>query len=57
MIHILRKYKSIFFLTLLVALSFSAWYFFASRNINKVPEKAELVLNSSMISRGMENEY
>jgi len=56
MTYILRKYKNIFFITLILVLSFSVWYIFTSNNINKIPEKADLVLNHTSILRSRAND-
>lgn len=53
MTYVLKKYKNILFLTLIMALSFGAWYIFTSRNVNKIPEKADLVLNAPIDLRSI----
>jgi len=53
MTYILKKHKNTLFLTLILALSFGAWYMFINKNINKIPEKADLVFRSTTISRSI----
>jgi len=55
MTYILKKHKNTLFLTLILALSFGAWYMFSNKSINKIPERAEFVFNS-IILRGIEND-
>lgn len=56
MTYILKRHKNILFLTLILALSFAAWYMFANSNINKIPDKAELVFNHTISLRGIIND-
>ncbi len=43
MVYLIQKYKNIIYLILLV-LVLGTWFIFSSKNIDAVPEKADLVL-------------
>lgn len=57
MTYILQKYKSTILLILLLTLVFTILYTFTNKNINAVPEKAELVLSHINILGNTNNEY
>ncbi|HZX21697.1 MAG TPA: hypothetical protein VFF25_04845 [Clostridia bacterium] len=46
MAYLLRKHKNIVCLTLLLVFVLIAWYIFINKDINAIPEKADLVLTS-----------
>lgn len=43
MVYLIQKYKNIIYLILLI-LVLGAWYIFVEKNIDAIPEKADLVL-------------
>ncbi|MDI9476753.1 MAG: hypothetical protein ACOX0L_04995 [Natronincolaceae bacterium] len=51
MAYLLRKHKNIVWLTLLLVFVLIAWYIFINKDINAIPEKADLVLISSNVMR------
>ena len=53
MLYILEKNKSILFFLAVLVISFGAWYIFSNKNVNKVPEKADLVFSSKACIRSI----
>ena len=51
MIYLLQKYKNTICLILLLISILGVWYIFANKNINIIPQKADLVLMSFNIVR------
>ncbi|MGB4312339.1 MAG: hypothetical protein WBJ17_05405 [Natronincolaceae bacterium] len=51
MAYLLRKHKNIVCLALLLVFVLIAWYIFINKDINAIPEKADLVLISSNVMR------
>lgn len=55
MTYLLQKHKNIVFLTLILLLSFGVWYVLTNRNINTIPEKADLVFTHFSTIGSMKN--
>lgn len=51
MTYLLQKHKNIIFVILLLVLILGAGYIFTNKNINTIPEKADLVLTFFNIVR------
>ncbi len=46
MIYTLKKHRNIVVISIILALSFGAWYVLSIKNVNKIPERADLVFNT-----------
>ena len=55
MLYILEKNKSILFFLAVVVISFGAWYIFSNKNVNKIPEKADLVFSPKAYLRSIDH--
>ncbi len=53
MAYLLQKYKNIICLVLLLVFILGVWYILINKNINFIPEKANLVLTFFNIARNV----
>lgn len=53
MAYLLQKHKNMICLALLLVFIVTIWYIFINKNINAVPEKADLVLTFLNIARNI----